>query len=135
MADTKSVTAGSNATSDAFTLQTDTVAAWIQFKADNSTTPAADDVIVFKVLESIGDIDNDTTEDYGTIASVPRLAVLDTNNADPQVSDLIPLPVSKKLKVYADGGEYGTTNAITVSAMIRELAVDGSITDSRLAWT
>jgi len=135
MAATKSVSAGGTATSDALTLQTDTVAAYLICKADNSTTAAADDIIHFKVLEGGFDVDTDTTEDFATVDAAPTVSVLDTNAADPQVSAMIPIAPAKKIKVYADGATEGTTNAITVSAYLREVGVDGAYTDTALSWT
>lgn len=135
MAATKSVTAGSTATSDAFTLQTSTVAAYLICKADNSTTAAADDIIHFKVLEGGFDVDTDTTEDFATVAAAPTVAVLNTNTADPQVSPMIPIAPAKKIKVYADGATEGTTNAITVSAFVREISATGGQTDTAISWT
>lgn len=135
MADTKSVTAGGTATSDAFTLQTDTIAAYIQCKADNSTTAASDDIVHFKVLESLGDVDGDSTTDYATVDAAPEIAVLDTAAADPQVSPAVLVAPAKTLKVYADGAIEGTTNAITVSARLLEIAADGSRTEAIIQWT
>lgn len=135
MADTKSVTAGGTATSDAYTLQTDTVAAYVMCKADNSTTAAADDIIHFKVLEAIGDIEGGGTSDYTTADNAAQLCVIDTSSTDPGVSAMIPLPPAALIKIYADGATEGTTNAITVSAFVREVGVDGAYTDARIAWT
>jgi len=135
MAATKSVTAGSTATSDALTMQTDTVAAYVVCKADNSTTAAADDIIHFKVLEGGFDVDTDSTEDFATVDAAPTLCVLDTDAADPQVSVMIPIAPAAKIKIYADGATEGTTNAITVSAYVREVGVDGAYTDTAIAWT
>ena len=134
MADTASVSAGGTATSNAFTLQTDTVLAYIQCKADNSTTAASDDIIHFKALESLGDVDNDATVDYATVEAAPTVAVLDTNAADPQVSAAVPIAAAKTLQVYADGATEGTTNAITVSAFLTEVGVDGVRTESVIDW-
>jgi len=46
-----SVTAGSNQTSDEFNLDATCVAAQVSLKADNSTTPAADDQPMMKTRQ------------------------------------------------------------------------------------
>lgn len=116
-----SVTAGSNQTSDVVTLDNTCFRASISMKADNSATPASDDQIYMWVLQTSGDPDGASTDEYDTaIAGAKLLAVLDTNNTDP-IQTTVDLPsCNKSLKIYAEGATAGTTNSITVSATITE---------------
>ena len=115
-----SVTAASTQTSDEVNLNASTSAARITLKADNSTTPAADDQIYFWLLETSGDPDGTGTDEFDTTGHAYLLAVLDTNNEDPAITTVdLPLP-QKGLKIYAEGATAGTTNSITVSCTITE---------------
>lgn len=117
----KSVTAGSNQTSEEFTLAANTVVAQITCKADNSTTPAADDQIYWWLLQTSGDPDGTGTDEFDTVEHGLFLGVTDTYDEDPAILT-VPLPIGqKKCKVYAEGATAGTTNSITVSATITEI--------------
>lgn len=119
-ANSVSVSAGGNQTSDEFNLDASCVAAQIELKADNSTTPAADDQIDFYLLQTLGDPDGASTDEFDTVGHALFLARLDTNDEDPAIKT-VPLPIPfKGGKIYATGADSGTTNAITVSATIRE---------------
>lgn len=119
-ANSVSVTAGGTQTSDVVTLNATCYAASIHLKADNSTTPAADDQIYVWALQSGGDPDGASTDEYDSTAGALLLAVLDTNAQDPFLTT-VDLPVNNDtLKIYAEGSTAGTTNAITVSATITE---------------
>ncbi len=121
-ADTDSIAAGGNETSDVFTLDATCIAAQIQLKADNSTTPASDDQIDFYLLQTSGDpdVDPDSADEYDTTAHARFLARLDTNEEDPAIIT-VPIPVPQAhCKIYATGADSGTTNAITVSAQLVE---------------
>lgn len=118
-----SVTAGSNQTSDEVNLDQTCIAAQISLKADNSTTAATDDQIYFWLLQTSGDPDGASTDEFDTDSNHTArfLGMLDTNIADP-ARMTVPLPIPQKgLKVYAEGATAGSTNAITVSATITEL--------------
>lgn len=118
-----SVTAGSTQTSDEVTLDATCFAASLTLKADNSTTAAADDIIYFRLLINGADPDGASTDEFDSAGHAPAIAVLDTSVEDPaQVTvELPPAAVhAKGFKVYADGAEAGTTNAITVSATVYE---------------
>ena len=120
-----SVSANSTQTSEVMTLGSNCVAAQIQLKADNSTTPAADDYINFYVLQSSGDPDAaETTDEYDTAGHAIFLARVDTNVEDPALVTVpFPLP-QKNFKIYAEGDHADTTtNAITVSAQVIEQRV------------
>lgn len=115
-----SVSAGGNATSVEFNLDATCVAARISLKADNSTTAATDDQIYFWLLETSGDPDGASTDEFSTVGHATLLAVLDTYVEDPAEKTVaLPLP-QKGGKIYAEGATAGTTNAITVSATITE---------------
>ena len=119
--DSVSVTAGSNQTSDEITLDATCIAAAIHLKADNSTTPASDDIIYFWLLQTGGDPDGSSTDEYDDTAERPLfLASIDTSNSDPGLTT-VPLPLPQAhCKLYAEGASEGTTNSITVSATITE---------------
>jgi len=116
-----SVSAGGSATSDVLSLDATCVNAQITLKADNSTTAASDDVMYFYLLQSSGDPDgNAVGDEYDTDGHATFLAALDTSVEDPAIKT-VPLPLPQKgLKVYAEGSTAGSTNAITVSAVVLE---------------
>ena len=117
-----SVTAGSFQTSDEINLDATCVAAQIHLKADNSTTAASDDQIDFYLLQTGGDPDGASSDEFDTTGTSHALLLrrLDTNVDDPAMAT-VRLPVPQKgLKLYATGADSGTTNTITVSATITE---------------
>ena len=115
-----SVSAGGNQTSDEINLDATCVAAQISLKADNSTTPAADDQIDFYLLQTSGDPDGASTDEFDTVGHATFLARLDTNDEDP-AGKTVALPIPQKgAKLYATGADSGSTNAVTVSATITE---------------
>lgn len=122
-ANSKSVAANTDETSEEYNLNATCIAARITLKADNSTTPASDDVIHFFLIETTGDPDADpeSADEFGTAGHSLRLASLDTNAEDPALIT-VQLPVPQKgFKIIARGTVEGTTNAITVSAQVTEL--------------
>lgn len=117
--DSVSVTAGGNQTSDVVTLDPTCVQAAITLKADNSTSPASDDIIYCWWQASAGDPDGAGSNEYPTQGQF--LAALDTSDADPSIIT-VPLPVvPQDGRLYAEGATAGTTNAVTVSATIEEM--------------
>jgi len=119
-ANSVSVTAGGNQTSDVVTLDVTCFNAAVTLKADNSTTPVAADKIYVWALQTSGDPDGASADEYSTIKHGKLLAILDTFLEDPAI-ETVPLPVANKsLKLYAEGATSGTTNSITVSATITE---------------
>ncbi len=118
-----SVTAGSNQTSDVVSLDVACVQATTHMKADNSTTPAADDQIYFWELQTGGDPDGAGSDEYDTVNHARLLGILDTNNEDPAIMSVELNAVNAGIKIYAEGTTAGTTNAVTVSATITELRV------------
>lgn len=121
-AHTDSIAAGGSEQSLEFNLDQTCVAAQITLKADNSTTPAADDQIDFYLLQTSGDPDaaEPGTDEFDTVGHAQFLARLDTNDEDPAIAT-VPLPIPQKgAKLLATGVDSGTTNAITVSATITE---------------
>lgn len=119
-ANSASVSAGGNATSEEFNLDASCVAAQVSLKADNSTTPASDDQIDVYLLQTSGDPDGASTDEFDTTGHALFLCRLDTNTEDPAIMT-VPLPIPQKGgKIYATGADSGNTNAITVSATITE---------------
>ena len=115
-----SVTSGSNQTSDVVTLDATCFRATIHLKADNSTTPASDDQIYVWAMQSGGDPDGASTDEYDSVDGATLLAVLDTFAGDPYLTSVELPSCNDTLKIYAEGATAGTTNSITVSATITE---------------
>ena len=119
-ANSDSIGAGSSEESLEVNLDATCVRAQITLKADNSTTPVADDQINFWLLQTSGDPDGAGADEFDTDAHALHLAELDTNSEDPAIRTVnLPLP-QKGFKLRAEGVSAGTTNAITVSATITE---------------
>lgn len=114
-----SIASGGNNTSDVITFTAGTVfQAKIQMKADNDGSPAVGDTVDFYLLESHGDPDGASTDEYDTATQGKHLARLDTNSNDPAISSVwLPGPFYKA-KIYAVNNSSG--RAITVSAIIQE---------------
>ena len=118
-----SVGAGGSQTSDEFNLDATCTAAQVTLKADNSTSPAADDIIYFYFRQTSGDPDGASTDEFDTSENALLLAVINTETQDPGIKT-VPLPIPQKGgMIYAEGATSGTTNAITVSAAITEQRV------------
>jgi len=114
----QSVTASSNATSDAFSINQTCFQASIELKADNESTPGAGDTVTFYLLATLGDPDGATTDEYGTTTQDIPLGTLDTNADDPAIRTVhLGMPL-KGGKIYAVNN--ASSNAITVSACILE---------------
>lgn len=115
-----SISAGSSATSDLFTIGTDTYAMAISCKADNAGTPASGDYVDVHILWTCGDPDGTGADEYDSADSVHPFYVgrIDTNTTDPgQIT--IDLPISAKGgKVYADSN---AASAITFSSTLYEV--------------
>jgi hypothetical protein len=120
-ANSVSVTAGGNQTSDTITLDDTCTAAAITLKADNSTTAAADDIIYFYLRASAGDPDGASTSEFSSTDFLAPIAILDTSEVDPALKTVNIPVVPKTLQLYAEGATAGSTNAITVSATIEEM--------------
>lgn len=113
-ADTKAVTTGSNATSDAVAIADNAIAGSLTIKADHSGSPASGDEILAYVLYTTGDpdVDPDSADEYDTPGHVLPI-VLDTNTEDPAIKTIPidPAATGFKLRVENDGA-----STITVSA-------------------
>ena len=109
--------ANTSSTSDEFNITTKT--ARIELKADNqSPSPQTNDVIYIWLLETSGDPDGASTDEFTTTGHAELLAVLKTFEDNPAIESLeLPLP-HKGAKLYADGQSAGTSNIIHVSATI-----------------
>lgn len=120
-ANSLSVAAAGNGTSDEVNLTANTLKARIQLKADNNGTPADGDVVEFYLLETSGDPDGTGSDEFDTAKHGTPLARLNTfapDGEDPAIAHVqLPLP-QKGLKIYADN--KAASNAITVSATITE---------------
>ena len=119
-ANSLSIAATGNATSDAFTFSTNGSFAHIQLEADNDGTPAAGDTVSFFLLLTCGDPDGAGADEYDTVNHAIPLGTLDTNSEDPALRT-VNCPMVKGGKLYAVNNSAG--RAITVSACILEKAV------------
>lgn len=120
-ANTGSVGATSGSvTSEEFNVAATAVQAQVTLKADNGSTPAADDIVYFWLLQTSGDPDGAGSDEFDTVGHAKFLGRIDTNAEDPGILT-VPLPLPQKGgKIYAEGITAGNTNAITVSATITE---------------
>jgi len=117
-ANSVSIAAGGNDTSDAFVVDETCFQGTIQLKADNDGEPAAGDIVTFNLLATLGDPDGAGANEYGTTLQDTQLAALDTLRDDPAICTVqIPLPLVGG-KIYAANGSAG--RAITVSACLLE---------------
>ncbi len=113
-----SVSASSNATSDAHTFDSTSVSAMITTKCDNGSTPSTGDTVDFYILYTTGDPDGAATDEYDTVGHAMHVTTLDTNSEDP-ARKTVEIPVSAKgFKVYAVNNS--SSNAITISAEVYE---------------
>lgn len=119
-ANSQSIAATANATSDVFTFSTNGSFAHIQIKADNDGTPAAGDTVDFFLLLACGDPDGAGADEYDTVNHAIPLGTLDTNSEDPALRT-VNCPMVKGGKLYAVNNSAG--RAITVSACILEKTV------------
>ena len=117
-----SVSAASNATSDAHTFNASDWSAAIQINADNDGTPASGDTVAVYILWMTGDILGDSGSDYDTVEHAQQLCVLDTYATNTPGEDparkTIPLDNIAALgfKLYAVNNSAG--RAITVRARV-----------------
>lgn len=117
-----SISAASNATSDAFTFDASDWAAAVQINADNNGTPASGDTVSVYILWTTGDILGDSGSDYDTVEHAQLLWTLDTYATNTPGEDparkTIPLDNIAALgfKLYAVNNSAG--RAITVRARV-----------------
>jgi len=117
-ANSVSVAASGNATSDAFSFDATSLLAMITLKADNNGTPAAGDTVTFYLLYTTGDPDGTGADEYDTTTQGTPLAVVDTSVSDPAQTTVQICPSAKGGKIYAVNNN--ATRAITVSATMYE---------------
>lgn len=117
-ANTKSVTAGGNATSDAIGA---IVAAEVEntqtVKADNAGTPADGDTIDVYLVQTAGDpdADPDSANEYPDTNHLIFLGQLDTFTSDPAIKTVsFPTVGIEDYKLYVESN--AASNSITVSA-------------------
>ena len=112
-----SVTANSSQTSDIVTIDATTISARITLKVNAAS---GDQPMLFWLLESSGDPDGASTDEYSTSAHGTFLASLDRSVNNPAIKTVnLPL-LQKGLKIYADGITASTSINMTVSATITE---------------
>lgn len=116
-ANSLSIAAAANATSDVFTFSTDSSFGHMQIKADNDGAPAAGDTVDFFLLLSCGDPDGAGADEYDTVGHALPLGTLDTNAEDPALRT-VNCPIVLGGRLYAVNNSAG--RAITVSACILE---------------
>lgn len=136
MADSKSVTSGSNATSDEVSVDADAIMASLVIKADNAGTPASGDTLDVSLLANVGDpdADPDSADEFTSTGHGLHLTRLDTNTDDPAISYNVPLPLPLKgFKLYAENN--AASNSITVSAQMASVDINGNRTLTQVAWT
>ena len=129
MAAEKSVSALGNATSDAATFSSDTVAAYIKLHADNDDgTPADGDTVTFYALVSFDGTNYPADDDHGEL-----LCTLDTNASDDDYK-VVNCPVGDTIKIYAKNNSPNS-HAITVDAFIWEIRRSNDPSILNVAWT
>ena len=117
-ANSVSVAASGNATSDAFSFDAASLLAMITLKADNNGTPASGDTVTFYLLYTTGDPDGTGADEYDTTTQGTPLAVVDTSVSDPAQVTVQVCPSAKGGKIYAKNN--AGSNGITVSATMYE---------------
>lgn len=117
-ANSLSIAAASNGTSDAFTIDGTTVGLSGSFKADNNGTPAANDTVSFYGLFTLGDPDGTGADEYDTTVQGTPLCTVDTNITDPAQTTVQFNHNIKGGKIYAVNNSAG--RAITVSFTLYE---------------
>lgn len=119
-ANSLSIAAGANATSDVFAFSANGSFAHIQIKAKNDGTPAAGDTVDFFLLLTCGDPDGAGADEYDTVGHAIPLGTLDTDAEDPALRT-VNCPMVLGGRLYAVNNSAG--RAITVSACILEKTV------------
>ena len=119
-ANSLSIAAANNATSDAFVFSTKASSGHIQLKADNDGAPAAGDTIDFFLLLTCGDPDGAGADEYDTLGHAIPLSRLDTNLEDPALRT-VNCPITKGGAILAVNNSAG--RAITVSACILQKTI------------
>lgn len=113
-----SVSGGGTATSDEANLSDTAFQAQIELKADHGGTPASGDTMDFWLLQTLGDPDGASTNEFETDEQGTFLATLDLNADDPAIA-VVELPIpSVGVQVLAKNND--SDSSITVSATILE---------------
>jgi len=117
-ANSVTVTAGNQATSDAISMPSDAFGATVQVKADNSGTPASGDTLDAYVMYTSGDPDAepDSADEYDTPGHARYLGQLDTNAEDPAILTFEISPFVKGFRLYVDNNS--ASNSVVVSAQM-----------------
>lgn len=134
MANSKSISAGGNATSDEFAPPATAVEGLLVIKADAAGQD--DEILTCKLLTGVGDTDADpdSADEFTTSGHANTIAVLETFSEDPAISHGILISgAASGYKIYASNG--GATYAVTVSAQVRWILVDATYSETQVAWT
>ena len=116
-ANTKSISAGGNDTSDAITGVADEILITQTIKADNAGTPASGDTVDVYVMKTAGDpdADPDSADEYPDVNHLDHLCTLDTNATDPAITTKqFSVAGCTAWKLYFESN--AATNSITVSS-------------------
>jgi hypothetical protein len=117
-ANSKSITHGANATSDALGAPaTNCIGLQIELKANNGGTPASGDTVDFYLLQQLGNVDGGGAI-YDTVKHAQFLGRLDTNLENPAQITLAINPTVANLELYAVNN--ASSNSITVSGGVLE---------------
>lgn len=117
-ANSVSVGAASNATSDAFSVDATAIGGSAQLKADNDGTAAAGDTVDFFLLGTLGDPDGASTDEYGTGINDTWIATLNTASPGTDPAECV-VPINHQIKggkIYARNNS--AARAITVSCTL-----------------
>lgn len=126
----KSVAFGATEVSDVFSFNAGAWDAAIQLSADNDGTPAAGDLVEFRIHYTAGDILGDTgndydTQEYGTVLLAVSTYSADTPGEDP-ARVTVPLPTVAPKGFRVSAVNKSTGRAITVRARLIEMV--GAVT-------
>jgi hypothetical protein len=123
-ANSVSVSAAGNQTSDVFNFSGTAIDAMITLKADNAGTPASGDTVELHLLATCGDPDGAGSDEFPLNDNDGiLLAVLDTYANDPAIKT-VACPIAKGGKLFAKNASSG--RAITVSACVNEKIVSSN---------
>lgn len=116
-ANSLSIAAAGNATSDVFTFSTNSSFGHMQLKAKCDVAPVPGDTVDFFLLLTCGDPDGAGAAEYDTVGHALPLGTLDTDAEDPALRT-VNCPIVLGGRLYAVNNSAG--RAITVSACILE---------------
>lgn len=125
-ADSLTIAAASNGTSEAVAFNATTIAATLTLKADNNGTPATGDTADFYILYCNGDPDGAGSDEYDTVEHATFLCRLNTYTTDTPGEDpailTVPIECAAKIgfKIYCVNN-IAATRSMIVSATMCEV--------------